>query len=221
MTEWYYAVGSDSRGPVPETEVSAFIRTGMIRPDTLVWCEGMTGWEPARAHLSFGQTPPPVPPRQPAVGSAGRIGTGPAPALGFTEAIGRCLSRYTTFRGRASRSEYWYFYLFMVLGSLVAGLLDKALAHNSSRVYMLFALVTFLPNIAVTVRRLHDTDRSGWWLGGWWLAFFMGGAAIGLSAAQRQSEAIVAVFAAAIFVYGIALLVFMCQRGTPGPNRFD
>ncbi|WP_161785372.1 DUF805 domain-containing protein [Paenirhodobacter enshiensis] len=220
MTEWYYAVGGDSRGPVPETEIAAFIRTGMIRPDTLVWREGMTGWEPARGHLAFGQTPP-APPRQPAVAYASRTGTGPAPALGFGEAISQCLRRYATFRGRASRSEYWYFYLFIVLGSFVAGLLDKGLAHNSSAAYMLFAVATFLPNVAVTVRRLHDTDRSGWWLGGWWLAAVIGGAAIGLSAVKGQSGAIVAVFAAAILVYGLALLVFMCQRGTPGPNRFD
>lgn len=74
----------------------------------------------------------------------------------FTESIRVCFSKYTDFNGRASRSEYWWFVLFLVLASFVT----DAISHKLS---MLFSLATLLPWIAVAARRLHDTNRSGWW----------------------------------------------------------
>ncbi len=77
---------------------------------------------------------------------------------GYLEA----LKKYATFSGRAQRSEYWYFVLFNVIISLVAGAIDAMIgeANIISTIYMLAVLI---PSLAVTVRRLHDTDRSGWW----------------------------------------------------------
>jgi len=74
----------------------------------------------------------------------------------FTESIRICFKKYADFNGCASRSEFWWFFLFTVLTSIV---LDQA----GTSLYWIFALATLLPSIAVGARRLHDTDRSGWW----------------------------------------------------------
>jgi uncharacterized membrane protein YhaH (DUF805 family) len=74
----------------------------------------------------------------------------------FQESIKVCFSKYADFSGRAMRSEYWWFALFIVLVSL-------ALSMFSNTVSGLFSLATLLPSIAAAARRLHDTGRSGWW----------------------------------------------------------
>ena len=75
----------------------------------------------------------------------------------FGESISTCFRKYVAFGGRATRSEYWWFVLFTFLVSLVASFVSQALSS-------LFSLAVLLPSIAVGVRRLHDTDRSGWFL---------------------------------------------------------
>jgi uncharacterized membrane protein YhaH (DUF805 family) len=76
-------------------------------------------------------------------------------AMTFTESIKVCFSKYADFNGRASRSEYWWFALFIVLISMAAGAISESL-----RVVLMVA--TLLPSIAAATRRLHDTNRSGW-----------------------------------------------------------
>ena len=72
---------------------------------------------------------------------------------------------YANFNGRAQRKEYWMFVLFYVIFALVAGLFDLAISGlDSGLVIWIYMLTTMLPYIAVTVRRLHDTDKSAWWL---------------------------------------------------------
>lgn len=73
----------------------------------------------------------------------------------FTDAIKICFSKYADFNGRASRSEYWWFVLFIVLGGVTLSFVSETLG-------MLFYVGTLLPSIAAAARRLHDTDRSGW-----------------------------------------------------------
>jgi len=75
----------------------------------------------------------------------------------FTDAIKTCFNKYANFEGAASRSEYWWFFLFTLLASFALGIVSNKLS-------LLFSLATLLPGIAVGARRLHDTDRSGWWL---------------------------------------------------------
>ncbi|MGJ7914003.1 DUF805 domain-containing protein [Massilia sp. LXY-6] len=74
----------------------------------------------------------------------------------FLESIKTCFSKYATFEGTASRSEYWWFFLFLCLASLFCGVFSNALQLG-------FNIATLLPSLAVATRRLHDTDRSGWW----------------------------------------------------------
>jgi uncharacterized membrane protein YhaH (DUF805 family) len=89
--------------------------------------------------------------------------------MDFMTAIRTCLSKFVDFSGRARRSEYWYFALFTFLVGIVTSILDAILGtdyDNTSGglVNTLGSLVLFLPSLAVGVRRLHDTGRSGWWI---------------------------------------------------------
>jgi hypothetical protein len=76
--------------------------------------------------------------------------------MNFFEAVETCLTKYATFRGRAPRSEYWWFFLFNLIVSAVARMIPL--------LGIIIPLAMLLPNMAVSVRRLHDTDRSSWFL---------------------------------------------------------
>ena len=74
----------------------------------------------------------------------------------FQESIKVCLTKYADFSGRATRSEYWWFFLFIIL-------VGVATSFVSSTLSLVFSLATLLPSIAAATRRLHDTNRNGWW----------------------------------------------------------
>lgn len=78
----------------------------------------------------------------------------------FQESIRVCVRKYADFNGTASRSEYWWFFLFVMLGQAVASVLMFRAAPD---VPTLFSLLTILPLLAAGSRRLHETGRSGWW----------------------------------------------------------
>ena len=98
------------------------------------------------------------------------------PMMGFIEAIKTCLGKYADFKGRARRSEFWWFVLFLMIvyiaGSFVAGLLASAVAGVTGMDASLLAIVLMtvimlaflIPFLAVLTRRLHDTGRGGWWV---------------------------------------------------------
>ena len=125
----------------------------------------------------------------------------------FSESIKTCLSKFVTWEGRASRSEYWYFILFAVICYVAASIIDRILGTSFSMtnpatgepqslgygyVYVLTALALLLPSLAVLVRRLHDTNRSGWW---YWIILIP-------------------------LVGAILVLVWFCTRGTVGNNEY-
>lgn len=76
--------------------------------------------------------------------------------MNFGQAMSSCLSNYATFSGRASRSEFWWFFLFQVLASAAASMFSEKLSG-------LVSLALLLPALAVGARRLHDIGKSGWW----------------------------------------------------------
>lgn len=85
--------------------------------------------------------------------------------MNFTTAISTCLSKYATFQGRASRSEFWWFYLFTLLiswGSIIVGAATLG-EYGADILSMIVSLVFVVPTIAAGSRRLHDIGRSGWW----------------------------------------------------------
>ena len=116
--------------------------------------------------------------------------------MGFMDAVKICLNKYVDFKGRASRSEFWWFFLFNILVQIVATILDGILGMGGPQSIGLIApiasLALLLPAIAVGVRRLHDRDMSGWWM---LIMFFP-------------------------LIGGIALLIICAMKGTEGDNRF-
>ena len=74
----------------------------------------------------------------------------------FVESIKVCISKYAEFNGRATRPEFWWWCLFTVLAGVALSVVSNVLS-------VLFSLGTLLPSLAVCARRLHDTNRSGWW----------------------------------------------------------
>lgn len=150
----------------------------------------------------------------------------------------RPFKRYAQLSGRASRAEFWWYTLFLMiiyfaLVILVMGSVASLATTNPASTglgggmvfIVLFWLALFIPTLAVQFRRLHDTDRSGWWLGGFWLVYvlymvvLMAAAGAG-STSGIAGAGIMLVLALAMFGYSILLLVFFCLAGTRGPNRF-
>lgn len=80
------------------------------------------------------------------------------------EYVKAAFNKYAEFSGRARRSEYWYFYLFATLVGVVLSILGGEVSFIFTIAYIIFSLGTMIPFLAVTVRRLHDTGRSGWYL---------------------------------------------------------
>jgi uncharacterized membrane protein YhaH (DUF805 family) len=110
--------------------------------------------------------------------------------VGFGQAISSGFSNYVNFSDRACRSEYWFWVLFVLIADVVAIAIDAAIGMRI--VSGLFGLAVLLPGLALAVRRLHDLDRTGWWI-------FLGVIPL---------------------VGAIILLIWFCSRGTDGPNRF-
>jgi uncharacterized membrane protein YhaH (DUF805 family) len=110
--------------------------------------------------------------------------------MGFGQAISTGFSKYFNFTDRACRSEFWYWTLFTFIVGIVTALIDTKL--DTQLVNGLFQLVTIIPSIAIGVRRLHDIDRTGWWI----LISFVP------------------------LVGFILLVVWWATKGTDGPNRF-
>ena len=77
--------------------------------------------------------------------------------MSFQEAIKTCFAKYADFTGRASRAEYWWWVLFVVLCSMALSMVGHVLGA-------LFSIAVLLPGLAVGARRLHDADHSAWWL---------------------------------------------------------
>jgi uncharacterized membrane protein YhaH (DUF805 family) len=129
--------------------------------------------------------------------------------MSFTEAVRTVYRNYAKFDGRASRPEYWWFvlfYLIVVIGVYTVGALFGVGTYSYTYSYYtmspvftlallavaIFGLATFIPGLAVAVRRLHDTDKSGWWM----LLIFLP------------------------YIGGFVLLILLALPGTPGINQF-
>lgn len=151
-----------------------------------------------------------------------------APARTFGQSIVVCLENYFQFSGRASRSEYWFFFLFLILVNMLATMIDVSLFSYDfddtfAPLSTVLALILFFPSISVTWRRLHDTNKSGWWSGGFmlvWLFYLM---FLGVISNIASSE--VALFYMGILIFGsiaysIVIIVFLCTKGDLSENRF-
>lgn len=115
--------------------------------------------------------------------------------MNFPTAVKACLAKYATFAGRASRSEFWYFQLFIALVLALMVVLAAVEARTGPAIGIascVFYLLVWLPTLAASVRRLHDRNRSGWhYL--WVFVPFFG---------------------------ALVVLIWHCQKGVAGDNRF-
>jgi uncharacterized membrane protein YhaH (DUF805 family) len=107
------------------------------------------------------------------------------------------MRRYFEFGGRTSRAQFWLFILFYIIIMIIAVIIDSFVlgwqeGQGIPILIMIVALVHLIPSLSAGVRRLHDTDRSGWW---WFINFVP-------------------------LIGPIWLIVLYCLAGTPGPNRF-
>lgn len=131
------------------------------------------------------------------------------------------LKKYATFSGRAPRAEYWWFYLLTVIVGILTKLLDTAIGSHDT-IKSVANLALLLPVLAVTVRRLHDTERSGWWLllllAAVAVAVFIALAGALTSTATSFTAMIVMILI--LLGAGVTLLVMMVQPGTRGPNEY-
>ncbi|MGB9330060.1 MAG: DUF805 domain-containing protein [Steroidobacteraceae bacterium] len=138
--------------------------------------------------------------------------------------VKHCFANYAVFNGRAGRPEYWWFYLFTFLGGFVISILTHRGSVIGSSLLGLFWLATVIPSLAVTARRLHDTDHSFWWalsptiavillvaLGVTFRADLKTGPAVG-------AFAVIAVLA--MLGFAVWVLILLCREGDAGLNRF-
>ncbi len=110
--------------------------------------------------------------------------------MDFMTAVKHVFANYANFSGRARRSEYWWFYLFTMICYVVASIVDAAIGIPILTAVVMLGLI--IPSLAVSVRRMHDTGRSGWWI----LIFL-------------------------IPLVGFILFIYwFVQRGTVGPNEY-
>ena len=115
--------------------------------------------------------------------------------MSFGQSITTCFGKYIDWNGRALRSEYWFFYLFLIILNTLSGTIDSQVFGTpfteTGTVGMIVSLGTLLPSLCVTIRRLHDVDKSGWWI---LIAF----TCVGL----------------------IPLIVWLASAGSSGSNRY-
>ncbi len=156
------------------------------------------------------------------------------------------LKRYFDFRGRSRRKEFWMWVLFTVIANIVLSAADAALGLGGSMsgnsnlgadgssmgaagalkgglLASLFALATFIPSVAVSVRRLHDINRTGWWIV-FPLVFSVTGFVLMFAGAMSGLGGTTVAVGTGILVLGVLslllLLIWYFMAGTAGPNRF-
>ena len=88
--------------------------------------------------------------------------------MDFVSAISTCMvKKYADFSGRASRSEFWFFTLFLFLAGFVSAIIDMMILNfhpdDIGPINLIVTVITLIPAIAVAARRLHDVNQSGWW----------------------------------------------------------
>lgn len=137
--------------------------------------------------------------------------------MSFGQSISTVLSKYAVFSGRATRPEFWWYYLAYLIGGLILNVLDTALGwrfggsetditfggqvipvvnQGSGVLTTIYVLALIIPTLAVIVRRLHDTDRSAWWILWCFLLTFVCGVGV------------------------IVMIVLLALRGTAGDNKY-
>ena len=139
--------------------------------------------------------------------------------MSFAESISTCFSKFQDFSGRASRSEFWWFHLFLYFAvGIPTVILSQWIPYIEIVVFVIF----LLPTLAVATRRLHDTNRSGWWF---IFPLILSVSVLVLSTIADETGSAPLFLAALAATLGmliayVALLAFLIQSGSPGPNQY-
>jgi uncharacterized membrane protein YhaH (DUF805 family) len=168
--------------------------------------------------------------------------------MSFGQAIKTCFSKYFVIAGRAPRSEYWWFALFVLLVGGTLGLIAIIAGFNAlisllngsaesvdsaaefavgAGIIGLFAFVFFLailaPSTTVLVRRFHDVGLSGWWIGGYWIASIaiglIGGGSLAMGSTDSAS-AIANIFGLLMNLAGLAIFIVTLLPSQAGANKY-
>lgn len=156
MKQYYYLTPDRKQeGPVPEAELRSLLAAGVVTPNTLVACAGMSAWLPLSTILS----PTPLGPFQQT--DAPRY-----TAMSCWGYIVSCITeKYASFSCRATRKEYWSFQVFGYILGFILGYILAGEGEDEEMVSLLLIgviLAAAIPSWAVTIRRLHDSNHSGW-----------------------------------------------------------
>ena len=201
--EWHVSIDGMQRGPLTAEQIRSLATSGQLKPTDHIWKEGMSEWASASSVKGLFPQSPPSPPRPPVSPLPGYPGdtrdvkpagssSYPPGWVSFSEAASRGFSQMFVYSGRASRSEYWWFYLALVLIWIpVLIVAENVLGVPGEAMQLLSYVFWAVVGTGAGTRRLHDTNHSGWWQ----LLFLTG-------------------------IGGLVCLVWFCRKGTPAPNRF-
>lgn len=200
--QWHVSINGTQRGPLSSEQVRQLAARGQLQPTDHIWKDGMSDWVAASSVRGlFPQQPPPSP-RRPGppplnpfpfvtqAGAAHVTATRSGP-VSFGEAASRGFAKLFDFNGRATRAEFWWFYLLLMIIWLPLCFFAISFGFQGQAIQFLGYAFWAVVLSGVGARRLHDTNHSGWWQ----LLMFTG-------------------------IGAIALLIWWCQKGTPGRNRF-
>ncbi|HEY1603481.1 MAG TPA: DUF805 domain-containing protein [Pirellulales bacterium] len=193
-TEWFYSRSGQQLGPISSKDLQELARIGKLAADDLVWKEGLQHWVPARKIKGLfpdvaaiaprpPASPPPMPPAVEPLKPSSPDG------FGFHWYV-LAWKKFGDASGRARRMEYWTFILFNNLALILFSFID-GFAGTSGVLSLLYLCAALVPIAATGIRRLHDTDLSGWWI-----------------------------LLACIPLLGIVLLVFFVRDSQPGTNKY-
>ena len=140
----------------------------------------------------------------------------------------KVLKNYATFNGRARRKEYWMYTLFVIIISIILSIIDNALGlhigeptmqygvevNGSGILGSIFSLAILIPGLAVSTRRLHDINKSGWWIVGFYGVIFVG------AFLMRMMPSMLIIFSVLVLVATVWLIVLFATEGDKGENQY-
>jgi uncharacterized membrane protein YhaH (DUF805 family) len=139
----------------------------------------------------------------------------------------RPIEKYADFSGRAPRPEYWWYTAALIVATIVVSMVEGILGIDDmvgpyGPLSLILMLGLLVPGVAVTVRRLHDSNRTGWWILVAAIPYFIVGVLAGMAGASGSMAALGTAGMASILAFAgmVLLLIFMVLPGTPGDNRY-
>lgn len=207
---WYYTEQREQRGPISREQLIAVLERAPNRADMWVWRDGFPEWKRAGDVPELNAAPPPAAPR-PAM-----FGTTPATVGAAKDAAPRSIMQlWFGFSGRINRAKYWL--ISLINAALMIIGVGLVLAGGSVAALVVFGLIflaAFVSGLSVAVRRLHDRNKTGWWV----VLFYVVPSILTSAETHVGGELILGLIGAVISIWALIELGFL--RGTNGPNTY-